>query len=377
MRRTIHRCLLAAFALACAAHAQEVVHSEKADFKVAPFADGLEHPWSMVQLPDGRFLVTERPGRLRIVENGKLLPEPVKGVPPVYTNGQGGLLDVELHPDYAKSGWIYFSLADPMNGKGTTKIIRARLKGNELVDQQTIFQAPPEDYSGSGVQFGSRIEFDKDGYLFFTIGDRGGPTTPANDAQKITNSIGKTFRLFDDGRIPPDNPFVNTPGACKAIWTYGNRNGQGLRFDKNGTLWETEHGPRGGDELNIIAKGKNYGWPITTYGINYSGTPITDKRTAPGIEAPVTYWVPSPALCGIDFYYGDKFPGWKGSLFISCLAHQKIIRCEIDASNKVTHQEILFEHNGRIRDIYCAPDGAFYVVFDEPGKIVQLVPGNL
>ncbi len=369
-------CCLAVFASWCRAEETGVIASEKARFKVEMFASGLEHPWGMVQLPDGRFLVTERPGRLRIVESGKLLPDPVKGVPPVYANGQGGLLDIELHPDYAKNGWIYLALADPQDGKGTTKIIRARLKDNELVDQQTIFQAPPEDYSRSGVQFGSRLEFDKDGYLFFTIGDRGGPTTPANDAQKLTNSTGKTFRVFDDGRLPPDNTFVGQPGACAAIWSYGNRNGQGLRFDKNGTLWETEHGPRGGDELNIIAKGKNYGWPITTYGINYSGTPITDKRTAPGIEAPVTYWVPSPALCGIDFYYGDKFPGWKDNLFISCLAHQKIIRCEIDAANHVTHQEILLEHQGRIRDVYSARDGTIYVVYDDPGKIVRLVPAD-
>lgn len=351
-----------------------VISSEKARFKVETLADGFDHPWGLEKLPDGRFLVTERPGRLRVIENGKVLPEPIKGIPEVWARGQGGLLDVRLHPDYAKNGWIYLSYSDPRGDKALTKIVRGRVKDGAWVDQETIFEAPSDQYVGTGVHFGNRICFDGKGFMFFSIGDRGDVTKPQNNAQKLTNVKGKIHRLRDDGSVPMDNPFYARGGAMKSIWSWGVRNPQGLCFDAKGNLWEVEHGPRGGDELNLIQRGKNYGWPICTYGINYDGTPITDKRSAPGMESPVTYWVPSIAVGSVEFYHGDQFPGWRGNLIATALAHQKIVRLEIDPANKVTHQEILLERTGRIRDIRCFDDGSIYLVYDEPGKIVRLVP---
>ncbi|MDD5198520.1 MAG: PQQ-dependent sugar dehydrogenase [Terrimicrobiaceae bacterium] len=354
----------------------EVIASERARFKIEVLADGLDHPWGMVKLPDGRFLVTERPGRLRVIAGGKLLPEPIKGIPPVFARGQGGLLDIQLHPDYAKNGWIYLSLADPQGDKGLTKVIRGRIKDGVWVDQQTIFQAPADQYVPGGNHFGCRMQFDGKGFLFFSVGERGDVTTPANNAQKLTNVKGKIHRLRDDGKVPMDNPFYKTPGATQSIWSWGHRNPQGLHFDRYGTLWEAEHGPRGGDELNVIRKGLNYGWPLVTFGINYSGTPITDKTSAPGMESPVIHWTPSIAVGGIDFYHGSEFPAWNGNLFATALAHQKLVRMEIDASNHVTHQEILLEKTGRMRDIRCYDDGSLYLIYDDPGKIVRLVPAG-
>jgi Glucose/sorbosone dehydrogenases len=355
--------------------ADAAIQSEKAVFDTEIFAEGLDHPWAMVRLPDGRFLVTERPGRLRIIENGTLLPDAVQGIPEVFARGQGGLFDIELHPEYEKNGWIYLSYAEPRGDRALTKIIRGRLKGNAFVDQEAIFEAPDEDYVRSDIHFGGRMQFDSKNFLFFSIGDRGDVTKPENNAQKLTNVKGKIHRIHDDGRVPLDNPFYNKSGAAKSIWTWGNRNPQGLRFDRDGNLWEVEHGPRGGDELNLIQRGKNYGWPIVTFGINYSGTPITDKTSAPGMEDPVIHWTPSIAVAGLDIYYGGRFPEWKGNLFATALAHQKLVRMEVDKDRKVTHQEILLEGQGRIRDIFCDGDD-IYVIYDEPGKIVRLVAAD-
>lgn len=353
------------------------IPSEKARFQAETIVEGLKNPWAAAFLPDGRILITEREGRLRVVENGALRPDPVSGIPEVWAKGQGGLLDVELHPHFEKNGWIYLSYSDPKPEGSMTKIIRGRLKENAFVDQEVIFEAPLSEYTAGGVHFGNRMEFDGKGYLFFTIGDRGDKTTPENNAQKLGNHKGKTLRIHDDGRIPTDNPFVGKAGAVPAIWSYGNRNAQGLRFDeRTGLLWESEHGPRGGDEINIIRKGLNYGWPIVTHGINYSGKSITDKTEAEGMESPVVDWTPSIAVGGIDFYHGDKFPGWKGNLFATALAHQKVVRMEIDDQNKVTHQEILLEKSGRIRDIRMPDDGFVYLVYDDPGKLVRLVPAE-
>jgi glucose/arabinose dehydrogenase len=351
--------------------------TEKAKFRAETVVEGLKNPWAAAFLPDGRILITEREGRLRVVENGELRPDPVSGIPGVWAKGQGGLLDVELHPDFQANGWIYLSYSDPKPEGSMTKIIRGRLKENAFVDQEVIFEAPLSEYTAAGTHFGNRMEFDGKGYLFFTIGDRGDKTVPENNAQKLGNHKGKTFRVHDDGRIPEDNPFAGKAGAVPAIWSYGNRNGQGLRFDqRTGLLWESEHGPRGGDEINIIRKGLNYGWPVVTHGINYSGKPITDKTEAPGMEPPALQWTPSIAVAGIDFYHGNKFPGWKGNLFATALAHQKLVRMEIDAQNKITHQEILLEKSGRIRDIRMPEDGYVYLVYDEPGKLVRLVPAE-
>ncbi len=368
-------CCLLGLGSGYAIGAEPPIASQKLVFKSEIIVEGLKNPWGMVALPDGRLLVTEREGRLRVIENGKLLADPVANVPEVWAKGQGGLLDIELHPKYAENGWIYLSFSDPKPEGSMTKIIRARLKGMELVDQEVVFQAPIEEYSTGGNHFGNRMEFDKDGFLFFSIGDRGDKTTPENNAQKLTNHKGKIHRIHDDGRIPSDNPFANQPGAAGSIWSLGNRNAQGLRFDKStGLLWESEHGPKGGDELNIIRKGANYGWPVVTFGINYSGKQITDKTEAANMESPVLHWTPSIAVGGIDFYHGDKFPAWKGNLFATALAHQKLVRVEIDSSGREVSQELLLEKTGRIRDVRCLEDGFIYLVYDDPGKIVRLTP---
>lgn len=351
----------------------QVISSEKEKFQVEVVAEGLTNPWGMVQLPDGRLLVTEKRGDLRVIESGKLLDAKVAGIPAVFAKGQGGLLDVELHPDYAKNGWIYLAFSDVKDNKGLTKIIRGRLKDMAFVDQETIFEVPLEEYTGGGVHFGCRMEFDGKGYLFFSIGDRG----DMKNAQMLTNVKGKIHRIRDDGGVPEDNPFFKEPGAARTIWSYGNRNAQGLKIHPvTGDLWEVEHGPRGGDELNLIEKGKNYGWPIITYGINYNGTPITDKTEAPGMEQPVIQWTPSIAVGGLDFYNGKLFPKWKNNMFATALAHQKLVRIEIGDDNKVKSQEIMLEKSGRIRDVRCLADGSIYLIYDEPGKIVRLVPAS-
>ena len=369
--------LLALLALVSPASAQEVIESEKTKFKFAPFVDGLNKPYGMVELPDGKFLVTEKPGGIRVIEGGKLVAEPIKNVPTVEGGGQGGLFDIQIHPDYAKNGWIYLAFSEKKGpGKVLTKVVRGKIKNGAWTGQETIFEAPAEQYVGGGVHYGGRIQFDGKGYIFFSVGDRGDTTTPANTAQKLTTVRGKIHRLFDDGRIPPDNPFVNEPGAMKSIWSWGHRNPQGLHFDDKGNLWETEHGPRGGDEMNLIVKGKNYGWPLVTYGINYSGSPITDKRSAPGFESPRINWTPSIAASGLAYYNGDKFPAWKGSLFAGALGHAKVVRAEVDAQNNVTHEEILLKGKGRVRSILAAKDGTIYIVYQDDNKIMQLQPAD-
>lgn len=353
------------------------VTSEKASFQVETIVEGLDHPWSVVKLDADRYLVTERKGTLRLVDKGVLHPDPIQGVPAVYAKGQGGLLDIQLHPEFATNGWIYLAFSKPIGNGGLTSIIRGKLKDHALVNQETLFDPPADEASGAGVHFGCRITFDGKGHFFFSIGDRGGPTNPTNPAQRTDNVKGKVHRLNDDGSIPADNPFAKTEGAKPSIWSYGNRNPQGLVFDPaTGRLWETEHGPRGGDELNLIKKGLNYGWPVVTYGINYSGTKITESADHTGFEPPVIHWTPSIAASGLAIYDGNAFPQWKGNLFSGALAHQKIVRIELDAAGKVTHQEILLEKKGRIRDVRTFSDGFIYVVFDEPGRLVRLVPSK-
>ncbi len=361
--------------LASGARADEEVRSEKAAFRVETVAEGLENPWAMVKLPDGRFLVTERPGRLRVIENGRLLAEPVEGVPEVWARGQGGLLDIQLHPDYAENGWIYLAFSKPLPKGALTSVVRGRLKENRLVDVETVFDPPAEDANEKGQHFGTRVVFDDAGHLFFSIGDRGGPATPESPAQQLGNVRGKVHRLNDDGSIPDDNPFVETAGAKPSIWSYGNRNPQGLAIQPGtGRLWESEHGPRGGDELNLIEPGKNYGWPVVTFGINYNGKVISEQTSAPGMTPPVVHWTPSPAVCGMAFYSGKSFPGWEGNLFVTALALKQLIRLELADDKQVAHQEILLKDSGRIRDVRCFDDGFLYVIYDAPGKIVRLVP---
>ncbi|ATC63561.1 glucose sorbosone dehydrogenase [Nibricoccus aquaticus] len=353
-----------------------VIKSEQHTFTLETVADGLREPWSLAWLPDGRMLITEKPGTLRIVENGKLLSAPVAGTPEVNSGGQGGLLEVATHPDYAKNGWIYLAFSHPAkNAQGEnvsmTKLVRGKIRDGAWTDEEAIWTAPLETYRrAGGVHYGCRIAFDGKGYLYFSHGERG----TQEHAQDIKRPNGKIHRIHDDGRIPADNPFVNEPGAIGSIWTFGNRNPQGLDFDpRTGVLWETEHGPRGGDELNIVSKGLNYGWPVITYGMNYNGTPITGETARAGMEQPVIHWTPSIAVCGIDFYEGGAFPKWTGNLFVTALAQQELRRVVIE-NNQVTHQEVMLKDIARLRDVASGPDGLLYVVMNGPDRIVRLVP---
>lgn len=343
-------------------------------FRMETFATGLDTPWGMAFLPDGRMLVTERPGTLRLVEKDGTVSEPIAGVPAVCACGQGGLLDVQLHPNYEENGWLYLAYSDRKAGsdrEGFTAVMRGRLEGMNLVDQEDIYKAPQAVYSTGGNHFGSRIVFDEAGYLYFTIGDRG----QRDQAQRLDMPNGKVHRLHDDGRIPEDNPFVGTPRAVASIWSYGHRNPQGMdRHPATGALWATEHGPRGGDELNHVHKGLNYGWPVITYGINYSGTKITDITEKEGMEQPILHWTPSIAVCGIAFYDGDVFPDWQNNLFVTSLKFNEVRRLVIEGTT-VTSQEVLLEPSSRPRDLITGPDGYLYIALEAgPGRIVRLVP---
>jgi aldose sugar dehydrogenase len=346
-----------------------VVKSELHAFKLETVVSGLDVVWGIDFLPDGRMLLTEKTGRLRIVEQGKLAPTPVGGVPAVWAKGQGGLLDVAVHPDYASNGWIYLSYSDPgSDASAMTAIVRGKLRDGQFVEQQTVYKAPIELYRTGENHFGSRLVFDN-GYLFFSIGERG----LQDDAQDINRPNGKVHRIFADGRVPDDNPFVGAAAGLPTIWSYGHRNPQGVARDPaTGLLYDAEHGPRGGDELNLVQKGRNYGWPVITYGMNYDGTPITSLTAKEGMEQPVNYWVPSIAVSSIAFYKGTKFPKWDGQLFLGALAQEELRRLVL-ADGKVMHQEVLFKGVGRVRDVVSAPDGYVYVSFDG-GRVARLVP---
>lgn len=351
----------------------KVVRSQLASFRLETWVDDLDEPWSLAFLPEGRALATEKGGKLFAIENGRRAEKPVSGVPAVDSGGQAGLFDVVPHPRFAETGWIYLAYAEPRRGDGArgslTRIIRGRVRDNAWVDQENVWQADARFYTGSGgVHYGGRIAFDRDGFLFFTIGERG----TKENAQNLGVPMGKVHRLHDDGRIPADNPFVSDAKAQHSIWSYGHRNPQGLAFDPaNGQLFDLEHGPRGGDELNLVVKAKNYGWPVITYGINYNGTKITDLTAKEGMEQPVVYWVPSLAVCGMNFYTGDLFPQWKGQLFISSLAAEELRRLEV-RDGKVRSQETILKDEGRIRHVIGGPDGALYVLL--PKRIARLSP---
>jgi aldose sugar dehydrogenase len=338
-------------------------------FTVDTLATGLENPWGMAFLPDGRILIAERPGRLRVWENGVLQPEPIGGLPEIWAHGQGGLLDVVLHPDYEQNGWLYLAYAARGEGGGNTAISRARLTGNDLVDFELLFHGQP--YSGSGAHFGCRIVFDDSNYLFFTIGDRGSQ----NNAQRLDNHNGKVHRIYDDGRVPQDNPFINTPDAMPEIWSYGHRNIQGMIIHpETGTIWSHEHGPRGGDEINIVLEGENFGWPEATYGINYNGTIVSEHTSLPGMIDPVLQWTPSIAPCGLEVILSDKYPQWHGNLFVGALAGQHIHRVVLDSDEEVVGTEKLLQDFARFRDIREGPDGFIYVLTESPGLFFRLLP---
>ncbi|MEM6822128.1 MAG: PQQ-dependent sugar dehydrogenase [Verrucomicrobiota bacterium] len=330
--------------------------------------------WAIDFLPGNRVILTQFGGGLRIFENGMLGP-PIKNTPKVWRHGQGGLMDVGVHPDYEENGWIYLSYADELAEKiGSTTVARGRIKDGTWVDNEVLFRVDPKFSGRKGAHFGSRFVFDQ-GYLFFGIGDRG----QQNQAQDLSFPNGKIHRIFDDGRVPKDNPFVDRSDAYPTIWSYGNRNPQGLaKHPVTGALWETEHGPRGGDEVNVIRKGKNYGWPVITYGMNYNGTPITSETKKDGMEQPVTHYTPSIAICGMAFYQGKKFENWHDDLFVGGLAAQELWRIRLDGE-KVVEREIVLKGQGRIRDIALGPNESLYLLLNKgkrkgESQLVRLVP---
>lgn len=328
----------------------------------------LDNPWGMVFLPDESILFTEKSGQLIHYKDGKKTI--IEGLPEIYVRGQGGLLDIELHPNYKENGWLYLSFSSPEGeGEGgNTAIMRAKLQAYKLVNKELLYKAVPN--TKKGQHWGSRLEFDNEGYLYFSIGDRG---QRDENPQDITLDGGKIYRIHDDGRIPEDNPFVNTQNAKTAIYSYGHRNPQGLTLHpQTGEIWEHEHGPKGGDEINIINKGKNYGWPVISYGVNYSGTTFTDITEKKGMEQPVFYWVPSIAPCGMTFVTSDKYPEWKGNLLVGSLKFKYLERLVLK-NNKVIKREKLFVNNNDVRNVRQAPDG--YLYFSMEGKgIVKIVP---
>jgi aldose sugar dehydrogenase len=335
------------------------------DVKADTILTGLDNPWGMVFLPGNRMLITEREGNIRIVQNGNLTNELIQGVPQVYAKGQGGLLDIQLHPDYATNGWIYFCFAKPGKNGGSTTLSRAKLQGNSFVELQELFVVSP--FISSGVHFGSRIAFDGKGFVFLSTGERG----TKENAQNLGTHNGKVIRLHDDGRVPADNPFVNKPNAKPEIWTYGHRNIQGMVYDKaSGILWTHEHGPKGGDEINIEIKGNNYGWPVTTHGIDYSGAVISEYKEKEGIASPIHTWVPSIAPCGMALVTTDKYPGWKGNLLVGALAGQHVAKVSVE-NNKVIKEEKLLNGMARFRAIVEAPDGYIYALTESPGMLLR------
>jgi aldose sugar dehydrogenase len=350
-------------------------------YRVVTVVEGLEHPWSLAFLPNGDMLVTERPGRLRIVRNGRLLPEPVAGLPEVRAGGQGGLMEVAPHPDFANNRLLYITYSKPRaeDNQRTTALARGRFENDRLIDVRDIFVA--EAWSGAGQHFGSKLQFDRNGFLFISIGDRGASpmqNVRQHPAQNLANHQGTIVRLHDDGRVPHDNPFVGRDGARPEIWSYGHRNPQGLVIHpQTGDIWATEHGPQGGDELNLVQPGRNYGWPVVGYGVQYGGANIHEGQREAGMTDPVHHWVPSIATSGLIVYTGNAFPGWRGNLLAGGLAGETIRRLVMDGQ-RVVREEQIFQGQGRVRDVREGPDGFIYIATDHRGgqetRIVRLEP---
>lgn len=368
----------------------KVFTTQNATFKAETLVKGLDQPWGMAFLPDGRMIFTERAGRLRFMDKTGKISEPVKGTPSVFVRQDGGMLDVAVSPDYAKTGWIYLSYSTvppgytPEPGSETapnlapptmTYIVRGKVNANnEWVDQQILFNPPPDSYRNSADHYGSRFLFDHKGHFFWSMGER----HDMQMSQNLASPLGKIHRMNLDGSIPKDNPFVHTPGALHSIWTYGHRNPEGLAFDPaTGILWETEHGPTGGDEVNIIEPGKNYGWGVASMGLE----PGISRLHATGMTDPITFFNPSIGPSGITFYTGDKFPAWKGNLFITGMVGEKLIRMQIKGRQIVSQEDVIFGY-GRVRDVLTGPDGNLYLLLQnmngDPtgGSIVRLVPTN-
>jgi glucose/arabinose dehydrogenase len=359
-----------ALAFSSAALAQTYQSDEHA-FRVVTVVRGLEQPWSLAFLPDGRMLVTEKAGRLRVINQGTLEPQPIAGLPQVTVHGQGGLHDVVLHPEFEKNQLVYLAYAARGEDGVGTELARGRLAGSRLEDVQVLFRQSPKGRSGN--HFGGRIVFDRAGYVYLTLGDRG----EMPRAQKPEDHAGSVIRLHDDGRVPQDNPFVGKAPWKPEKFDLGHRNQQGAALHpETGVLWTHEHGPQGGDEVNVIRAGANYGWPVITYGVNYGiGTKIGEGTAKPGMEQPIHYWVPSIAPSGMAFYTGDRFPRWKGNLFVGALRDQMLVRLQLDGTQVVKEERLLKNALGRIRDVRAGPDGFIYLLTDErDGILARLEP---
>jgi len=361
--------------LACGTHATQNYKSVEHGYTLETVVEGLETPWSMAWLPSGEMLVTEREGNLYIVRDGQL-SAPVAGVPAVLAKGQGGLFEVLVHPNFADNQLIYLSYAKPRGGSATTAVLRGRLVDNALTDTEQVFVS---DTKGKG-HYGGRLVFDRAGFLYVTIGDR--QASPSGDlhahpAQNRANHHGVILRLEADGSIPAGNPFVGDDSALDEIWSYGHRNPQGLAIHpQTGVLFSGEHGPQGGDEINIVEPGKNYGWPVIGYGVNYGlGTPIHNSQSEGGMEQPIHYWVPSIATAGLTIYSGDKFPQWQGNVFVGGLRGRQLARVVLDGDGRAgIYEEALLTGYGRIRDVRQGPEGYLYIAVEGPGRVLRIVP---
>jgi glucose/arabinose dehydrogenase len=339
-------------------------------FEAVTVAAGLQHPWAVAFLPDGRMLVTERGGTMRIVSEGQGVSAPLAGVPEVYAEKQGGLLDLVLHPRYADNGWIYFTYSIPRDDGARTAVARARLAGTALRDVATIFMV--ENPGTGGGHFGSRLAFAPDGKLHVTAGER----NRGREAQNLANQNGTTLRLNDDGTVPADNPFAGRADVVPGTFTYGLRNPQGLAVHPaRGEIWAHEHGPKGGDEINLLRPGANYGWPVVTFGVSYAGLPIGEGTGKPGMTPPLHQWTPSVAPSGMAFYTGDAFPKWTGNLFVGSLKFRYLARLELDDARVVAEERLAEGGFGRVRDVRQGPDGMIYLLTDDPnGRLIRLQP---
>ncbi len=364
--RPLTRLMLAALAACCA-----IARAEPPPLKLVTVAEGLVHPWGIAFLPDGSLLVTERPGRMRIVAKDGKLGEPLQGLPAVDARAQGGLLDIAIDPQFAANALVYWSYAEAGDGGNGTAVARGRLDGAKLADVQVIFRQQPK--VAAVAHFGGRLLFARDGRLFVTLGER---LRRRADAQTLDNHLGKVVRIERDGKVPRDNPFVKTPGAMPEIWSIGHRNVQGAALHPvSGALWTHEHGPEGGDEVNIDEAGRNYGWPLESFGVDYgTGRRIGDGKPAhPGMAAPLTHWVPSIAPSGMAFVTSDRYPGWKGDLFVGALRGRALVRLSFDGRKLLREERLLVGELGRIRDVRQGPDGWLYLLTDAyDGRIVRV-----
>ncbi len=351
----------------------DIIQSQQHTFNVEVVTSGLQRPWGLAFLPSGDILVTERAGRLRRIEGSVLLKTSIAGLPKVQEKGQGGLMGLALHPDFAQNRWLYLAYAAGSWGKYGTEVVRARFDGLQLSEVETIFKATPK--SSGGRHFGSRLVFGRDGTLYISLGDRG----ERSSAQDLSDHRGTLIRVNADGSVPPDNPFIDQPKARPEIYTYGNRNMQGMTLHPvSGEVWTHEHGPQGGDEVNIMRTGVNYGWPVITYGANYGqGTQIGEGTHKAGMAQPVYKWVPSIAPSGMTFYTGDAFPKWKGNLFVGSLKFGLLVRLEVQGDQVVSEERMLDYRYGRIRDVVQGPDGDLYLLTDDrDGKLLKLTSAS-